>query len=234
MAFQQKSSKINWGEGYPKLHQQTRRFVARMKIANWQGQEEDVAWDIVQESIRKVLEYMRRIEQDGEEPVQSLAGLLRITAQNSVLDLRRREKRLFRDTTEIARGFVDDEAGFSEQATENVFHERLFRILAHEIAHFPKKQRQALLTDLAERMAFGEKPTTLQAAFQAEGIRLEEYRRPRPLSELERNRNAALLYQAYRRLRNLEEVRKYLGFNPSKGAKEQSGQVCSLQKDVYS
>lgn len=210
MASQKKSSEINWGEGYPQLHRQTRRFVARMKIANWQGQEEDVTWDIVQESIRKVLEYMRKVERGEEEPVQSLAGLLRTVAQNNVLDLRRREKRLFRDTTEVARDFVDNGASFSELAVENVYHERLFRILAREIARFPRKQRQALLADLAERMAFGEKPTTLQAAFQAEGIRLEEYRRPRPLSELERNRNAALLYQAYRRLRNSEEVKKYL------------------------
>jgi len=210
MAFQQKSSKINWGEGYPKLHQQTRRFVARMKIANWQGQEEDIAWDIVQESMRKVLEYIRKVERGEEEPVQSLAGLLRTTAQNCTLDLRRREKRLFRETTEVACDFADKEASFSEVGIENVYHERLFRILAHEIARFPKKQRQALLADLAERMAFGERPTTLQAAFQAEGIRLEEYRRPGPLSELERNRNAALLYQAYRRLKNLEEVKKYL------------------------
>lgn len=210
MGPQKTQSEIDWGEGYPQLHHQTRRFVARMKIANWQGQEEDVTWDIVQESIRKVLEYMRKVERGEEEPVQSLAGLLRITAQNSTLDLRRREKRLFRETTSHTHGFADNEASFSELATENVYYERLFGILAHEIARFPRKQRYALLTDLAERMAFGEQPTTLQAAFRAEGIYLEEYRRSRPLSELERNRNAALLYQAYRRLKNLEEVKKYL------------------------
>lgn len=205
-----KSSEIDWGESYPQLHAQARSLVRRMKIANWQGQEEDVAWDIVQESMRKVLEYTQKVEKGEEAPIQSLGGLLRITAQNSTLDLRRREKRLCRDTANLPREFVDNEASFSEVATENVYHERLFRALAHEIAHFPKKQRQALLADLAERMAFSAKPTTLQAAFQAEGIRLEEYRRSRPLSDLERNRNAALLYQAYRRLKNLAEIKKYL------------------------
>ena len=205
-----KSSEIDWGESYPQLHAQVRGFVSRMKIANWQGQEEDIVWDIVQESVRKVFEYTRRAERGEEAPVQSLSGLLRTTAQNNTLDLRRREKRLCRDLEQTAREFVDDEANFSDVATENVYHERLFRTLAHEIARFPRKQRQALLTDLAGRMAFGAKPTTLQAAFQAEGICLEEYRRSRPLSSLERNRNAALLYQAYRRLRNLAEVKKYL------------------------
>jgi hypothetical protein len=181
-----------------------------MKIANWQGQEEDVVWDIVQESTRKVFEYARKVERNQQEPIQSLAGLLRTTAQNNTLDLRRREKRLFRDTTPNEHSFADSEISFSEQAIENVYHERLFRILAHEIAHFPRKQRQALLADLAERMAFDKQPTTLQAAFQAEGIHLEEHRRARPQCGLERNRNAALLYQAYQRLKNLEEVKKYL------------------------
>lgn len=210
MALQKTRNEINWCESYPQLHRQTRRFVVRTKIANWQGQEEDVTWDIVQESMRKVFEYTCRVERNEQEPVQSLAGLLRTTAQNSTLDLRRREKRLFRDTASLAHVFADHEASFSEVATENVYHERLFRILAHEIARFPRKQRQALLTDLAERMAFDEQPTTLQAAFQAEGIHLEEYRLTRPQSRLERNRNAALLYQAYRRLKNLEAVKKYL------------------------
>jgi DNA-directed RNA polymerase specialized sigma24 family protein len=210
MGMQTTRNEIDWGEGYPQLHRHTRRFVARMKIANWQGQEEDVTWDIVQESMRKVFEYVRKVERDEEEPIQSLAGLLRTTAQNSTLDLRRREKRLFRETPSNERSFADTETSFSELATENVYHERLFRILAHEIAHFPRKQRQALLADLAERMAFDRQPTTLQAAFQAEGIHLEEYRRTRPLCGLERNRNAALLYQAYQRLKNLEEVKKYL------------------------
>ncbi|HEX4714671.1 MAG TPA: hypothetical protein VH164_07065 [Ktedonobacteraceae bacterium] len=207
MASQMQSSEINWGESYPQLHAQARRLVNRMKIPNWLGQEEDVAWDIVQESMRKAFEYSQKC---GEKPVQSLAGLLCTTAQNCTFDLRRREKRLCRESTRVPQEFVDHEAQFSELAIEHVYHERIFRALAREIAHFPLKQRRALLADLAERMAFGEKPTTLQAAFRAEGIRLEEYRHLRPQSELERSRNAALLYQAYRRLKNLEEVKKYL------------------------
>jgi len=210
MGTQTSRGEIDWAEGYPQLHRQTRRLVARMKIASWQGQEEDVVWDIVQESMRKVFEYVCKVERNEEEPIQSLTGLLRTTAQNNTLDLRRREKRLFRETPSNERCFADGEISFSELATENVYHERLFRILAHEIALFPSKQRQALLADLAERMAFDRQPTILQAAFQAEGIHLEEYRRTRPLCGRERNRHAALLYQAYQRLKNLEEVKKYL------------------------
>lgn len=208
--LQTKISEKSWEESYSQLHAQARRLVHQLKVAHWQGQEEDVAWDIVQESMRKALEYARKAEKGEGEVVQSLPALLSIIARNYGRDLRRREWRLSKEATNIPQGFVDSEASFSEVATENVYHERLFRSLAHEIALFPLKQRQALLADLAGRMAFEKKPSTLQAAFQAEGIRLEEYRSSRPTDERERNRNAALLAHAYKRLKGLKEVQKYL------------------------
>jgi len=205
---QTKINEANWGESYPQLHAQARRIVHQLKVAHWQGQEEDVAWDIVQESMRKTFEYARKVENGGHEPIQSLTALLTTVAQNYGRDLRRREWRLQKETA--AQGFVDNEQNFGDIATENVHQEHLFRFLAHEIAHFPQKQRQALLMDLAQRMTFGEQPSTLQAAFQAEGIHLEEYRSSSPQEARERNRNAALLNHAYNRLKGLEEIKKYL------------------------
>jgi DNA-directed RNA polymerase specialized sigma24 family protein len=199
-----------WSESYPQIHAQARRLVHQLKVGHWQGQEEDVAWDIVQESMRKTLEYARKVESGGYEPIQSLTALLTTVVQNYGRDLRRREWRLQRETTHAFQGFVDNEQNFGDVAIENVHLEHLFRFLAHEIARFPRKQRQALLMDLADRMAFEEQPSTLQAAFQAEGIHLEEYRNSYPQGARERNRNAALLNHAYNRLKGLEEIKKYL------------------------
>lgn len=207
------SPKINeksWGEMYPQLHAQARRLVHQLNVSNWLGQEEDVAWDIVQESIRRVYEYSQKAANGERESIQSLTALLYTVAQNYCRDLRRREWRLNRETTTTPLGFVDTEVSFSEIAIENAYRESLFHILAHEIAQFPLKQRQALLIDLAGRMAFDEQLTTLQAAFQKEGILLEEYRRPRPECERERSRNAALLAHAYKRLKALQRVQDYL------------------------
>jgi DNA-directed RNA polymerase specialized sigma24 family protein len=206
MATQTVSSEMIWAECYPQLYKQARKFVERVKVANWHGQEDDIAWDATQESMRKVFEYT----QNKKEPIQALHSFLKTTMQHSILDLRRREKRLYRETTEAPLEFVDRDIHFSEAALESVFQERIFRVLARAIAQFPCKQRRALLADLAGRMAFGRTPTALQAAFQAEGICLEEYRHLQPQNERERSRNAALLYQAYRRLRGLEEVKQYL------------------------
>jgi RNA polymerase sigma factor (sigma-70 family) len=200
----------SWEENYSQLCAQVRRLVHQLMVPDWQGQEEDIAWDIVQESMRRVYEYTQKAANGEREPVQSLTALLNTVAQNYCRDLRRRERRLSREITNTSQGFVDNEQSFSEIATENVYREHLFHILAHEIAQFPAKQRHALLTDLADRIAFGEKPSTLQDAFQAVGIRLEEYRKPHSECEQERARNAALLAHAYKRLRTLEKVQNYL------------------------
>ncbi len=206
MLTQTEKREINWDTYYQQLYKQVRRLVNQMKLPRWQGEEEDVIWDVVQDSMRKILEYTRRAEQGEEKPVQELESLLYITALNCLRDRRRREKRLFPETAYVPSSSTDTRPHLSDVATENVYQEGLFHLMAQKIAHFPTKQRSALLTDLASRMAFDEKPTTLQAAFRAEGIRLEEYRNCQPNNEKERSRHAALLYQANLRLKELKDT----------------------------
>jgi DNA-directed RNA polymerase specialized sigma24 family protein len=212
------TTKINeklWGESYPLLLAQAKRLIHQLSVPNWLGQEEDLAWDIVQESMRRAYEYSQKAANGEREQVQSLTALLNTVAQNYCRDLRRREWRLSRDMANAPQSFLDNGESFSEEATENAYREQLFHVLAHEIARFPLKQRQALLTDLAERMVFEEKPSMLQAAFRAEGICLEEYRQPRSESDQERNRKAALLGHAYKRLKKLEKVLDFLAEHES-------------------
>jgi DNA-directed RNA polymerase specialized sigma24 family protein len=205
MLAQTKNCEIDWEKCYQQLYKQVRRLVNQMKLPRWQGEEEDVIWDVVQDSMRKILEYSRRAEQGEEKPVQEIESLLYITALNCLRDRRRREKRLYPETAYAPANSADPRSHLSDVATENVYQEGLFYLMAQKIAHFPKKQRSALLSDLASRMAFDEKPTTLQAAFQAEGIWLEEYRYCQPGDEKERSRHAALLYQANQRLKELKD-----------------------------
>jgi hypothetical protein len=181
-----------------------------LHVSDWQGQEEDIAWDIVQESMCRAYEYSEKAARGERPPVQSLTALLTTVAKNYCRDLRRREYRLSRDLEHVPQGQADQSASFSDTAVENVYREQLFGLLARLIAQFPPKQRQALLVDLAERMAFDERPSVLQAAFQAQGIRMEEYRQARPTNEHERNCSAALLTHALKRLRQQPEIQAYL------------------------
>ncbi len=185
-----------------------------MKVSDWRGQEEDLAWDIVQESIRKVIEYMKKTDYKTHKNVHSLDGLLITTIWNYSTDLYRSEKKLRRETSGSFEEFcfeaASDEASFSDVATENVYRERLFCSLARAIVRFPRKQRLAVLADLASRMSFRGAPTILQRAFLNEGINLKEYQSLQIESTKQKNRNAALLNYAYKRLKNLIEVKEYL------------------------
>jgi DNA-directed RNA polymerase specialized sigma24 family protein len=216
MAAQTKQSEIDWEKCYQPLYKQVRRLVGRMRLPRWRGEEDEVAWDVVQDSMRKIFEYTKRVERGEEEPIQEVEKLLYTTAFRCLLDRWRREKRLCSENASlVCASSLDTRPHPSEVAIENVYQERLFSLLAKEIAHFPSKQRSALLTDLAKRMAFDEKPTTLQAAFRAEGFCLEDYRFCQPGNEKERSRQAALLYQANQRLKELKEkkeenIQKYL------------------------
>lgn len=211
MLTQTKADEIDWEQSSQQLYKRIRYKVYQMKLPRWKGEEDDVAWDVVQDSMRKFLEYLRRVEKGEEKPVQERESLLYVIALNCLKDRRRREIRLCSEAEYISASSVDTRLHLSEVATENVYQERLFYLLAQKIALFPTKQRGALLVDLASRMAFDEKPTTLQAAFRAEGIRLEEYRFRQPGNAQERSRHAALLYQATQRLKDLDKnIQSYL------------------------
>ena len=211
MTTQLKNPEIDWEKCSKQLYEQIRYKVYQMKLPRWEGEEDDIAWDVVQESMRKFLEYLQRVEEGARKPVEKLEGMLYIIALNSLKDRRRREVRLCPETEYMPAGSGESISHLSEVATENVYQEDLFHFVAQKIAHFPTKQRGALLVDLASMMAFEDKPTSLQAAFRDEGIRLEEYRFRQPGNEKERSRHAALLYQANQRLRELhKDIQKYL------------------------
>lgn len=201
-------SDATWNEAYTQLHVYAKKLVYSLHVPSWQGQEEEVAWDIVQESMSRFVEYTQKAERGERVPVRSMIALLKMIARNYGRDLRRREWRLRREDADMLRELADNGASFSEVAVENVYRERIFHSLAREIASFPKKQQRSVLTDLARRMAFGETPTTLEAAFRSEGIFLEEYC-ARADDERERSRNASLRTYAYKRLYGLEVAQNY-------------------------
>jgi DNA-directed RNA polymerase specialized sigma24 family protein len=137
------SSDKAWQALYPSLYSQAKRLVYTLGVPCWKGQESDIAWDIVQETLRRVYEYTCKTESREVMPVQSLERLVSVVARNYCKDLRRHDRRLARattsETTPGSEEFVDSEANFSEIATENAYRAVLFQRLAHEIAAFPKK-----------------------------------------------------------------------------------------------
>lgn len=205
-----------WDALYPLLRSFVSYLVRTFPVASWRGQEADIVEDIVQDTLRKVLERVHKAERGEAEPIRSLKQLSTTVAYNCYRDLRRRDRKLLRmdSAAEQHTPLPWREYGVQllDAVTEQVYQEKLFSVLAQEIARFPTRQRLALLIDLANRMHFGTQATPLQKAFQDAGIELDHYQQPLPLDTRERNRHISILSHAYKRVAHLDPVQPYVRF----------------------
>jgi DNA-directed RNA polymerase specialized sigma24 family protein len=186
------------------LRVRARHWVYSSHLLAWDGWEEDVVDDIVLETVYRCFEYAKRAEHGEVPPIYSLKHMAIRIAHNYYVDLLRRYRRLLHSSPDDSLFEVscarNTPVSPFEMALELVFQEELFTLAAREVARFPRKQRDALLTDLANRMGFGEELTPLQKAFAAAGIDLRAYQRPILLDPTERANQASLRSIAYRRL----------------------------------
>ena len=207
------SSEETWQDLYAVLKPLAQRMVYAFHVPTWRGQENDVADDIVQEAVRKLIERAQKAERREALPIYALKPMLRVIAYNYGKDIRRRDQHLSRfpegDETLELPGALDDIVSTEDTATENAYREGLFTQVAREIARFPMKQRQALLIDLASHMGFERQPTPLQRAFLKAGIQLQDYRQQLPTTNDERNKYTSLLAHAYKRVSTLACAQEY-------------------------
>lgn len=198
------TDEINWTEFHPRLHVIVRRFVYKYRIPGWYGQEEEIAEDVTQETVKRFIERQQKSVQGIAEPIDLPEQMMVTIAHNYILDLTRREYRMIHlpieDILPKLINSVNNCLQIEEIATENVNNEWLFSQLAREISYFPTKQRRAILTDLANRTCFEEQQTPLQAAFLAVGINLQDYALQLSDDPVERTRHIALVSLAYKRI----------------------------------
>lgn len=202
-----------WQDLYAALIPLAKRIVYAFQVPAWRGQENDIADDIVQETIHKLIERVQKAERSEALPIYALKPMVRVIAYNYGKDMRRHDLRLCRisegeDAVEQP-SVSDDIVSTEDWATENAYREALFTEIALEIADFPTKQRLALLTDLANHMSFELQPTPLQTAFLKAGIQLQEYQHRLPTTTDERNKYTSLLAHAYKRISTLASAQEY-------------------------
>ncbi|HEY1348062.1 MAG TPA: hypothetical protein VGF67_00380 [Ktedonobacteraceae bacterium] len=207
------TSETTWIDLIPSLVSTARSlaYSYASQVSSWQGQEEELAQDIVQETARRMIERARKAERGEAEPVHS-RKMITTTAQNYCKDLRRHDQRLLRPE---AYGFAmegppSEMAPLFDEVCEHIDQKQLLEQVARDIASFPEKQRTALLIDLANRMSFMGQPTALQQAFLAVDIDLERYLRPLPNDRRERSQHMSLLNYALRRVAHLPCVQEYI------------------------
>ena len=192
-----------------------RKWVYSAYIPRWRGQEEEVVDDIVGEALTRTCERLKLAEEGKAKPVISIPHFSKTTARNHFIDLTRREPRMLcfsqlSDMPEEETAVVDNWNIMEDTVTDALYNESLFNLLAQEIKLFPKRQRLALLIDLASRTYFDPMPTLLQQAFLHVNVQLEDYQDLRPANKVERRQLASLAYQAYKRLTRLPGVKQYI------------------------
>jgi DNA-directed RNA polymerase specialized sigma24 family protein len=200
-----------WRNLYPALHSLACYLVRTSPLPYWRGQEDDLADDIAQETVRRVIERAQKAERGEAAPIQSLKQMANTVAYNYYRDLKRHDYRLSHldaaeGNTHGTRFYPVDmrsDEYLLELVADKVDQDHLFDMLADEISRFPAKQRQAILVDLANRMYFDEEPTSLQESFLEVGIELSHYRQPLPENQRERGRHISLCSQAYKRIAHL-------------------------------
>ena len=199
------------GELYPWLQSRSKGLASG--LSSLQGQEHDAEEDFVQEAVVRALEYSLRTDR-GDNSIKSPKQFTLVIMRNYREDRRRKDHRLVRleHLQPSSRAYLVEcnQVDPAEMAIENVFQEQLFLIVAAEIVNFPPKQKRALLSDLANLMYFDEEPTPLQRAFLQVGICLQDYQQSTPDDSIEAGRVASILYQAYKRVANLESVQQYI------------------------
>lgn len=205
----------SWDDLYCFLCSQVKVWVYSAHMPSWLGQEKDVIDEIVQEAICRTFERVRKAEREGVEPIQSKKNLCKTIARHYFIDLIRKDKRIVHLTqiNNASTGeyvIVDDLTDPTEEVHDEMFQMSLFDRLAPEILNFPKKQSQALLTDLAKHTHFDGPLTHFQRALSHHGVHLQDYQRSRPSCAQERSRHAALLSLSYRRVAKLASMKQYI------------------------
>lgn len=200
------TQEIDWERLYAVLIPPIRRWVRSSGL--WVGQENDKVEDIRSETVERTLVWLRDAELRGAV-VHSIEALSKRIAYHYFLDLIRKEKRVIR-LSELPASTPTSHEPMEDVILDAMFNERLFVIIAHAINNLRRKSKTALLIDLAKRVEIDQQPTPLLLALRQAGISLEDYQHLKWQSEAEQHRHVALLTYVYRKLANLDSVKRYV------------------------
>jgi len=204
----------SWERQYAVLRRLVGKWVYSAHLPLWAGEEEEVISDIVQESLCRTIARMRKAEQQEATPVSSPDFLSRTIAHNLFIDFIRKDKRIV-PLSQMTHSSGEETFEFeladnAEDVNEHVFQESVFNALAPEIVSFPKKQKKALLVDIANHTNFDDDRTGLRQALSKVGVRLEDYLGWQPENNIDRTRFASLLSISYRRVAHLNCMKPYM------------------------
>ncbi len=205
-----------WYDLYTWLLPVVEMWVRDAGVASWRGQQHEVAEDIAHEAVTRTFSYEQRASRGEMPPIGSLRALARVIALNYLRDCRKKDRCLIRPEQESEAGSIIMMLLYSSEDAAQIALDRLLLdsiivAVARAVATFPRAQKAALLTDLANITAetAGEdqcSPTRLEQALSEQGLCLKNYRRTHFDTPTERTRYASLRSIAYKRLKQAMQV----------------------------
>ncbi|GCE18133.1 sigma-70 family RNA polymerase sigma factor [Dictyobacter kobayashii] len=201
-----------WYDLYNWLLPLVEMWVRDSRVSSWYGQHREIAEDIAHEAVMRTFRYHQRADRGEMPPIGSLKALSRVIARNYFRDWRKKDWYLVRpalgeneqQTFNVATG-LNEIVDASQIALDHLMLDSLIVSVAQVVARFPRGQKVALLTDLANMSDLDGEPSLLEQALSDVGVQLSEYKRPRSEDPTIRGRDAALRSIAYKRLK--QEVR---------------------------
>jgi DNA-directed RNA polymerase specialized sigma24 family protein len=202
-----------WYDLYNWLLPLTEMWVRDARVSSWYGQYREIAEDIAHEAVMRTFRYHQRADRGEMAPIGSLKALSRVIALNYFRDWRKKdwclvhpmpdtnEEHLF-DGSTPGNEIVDA----SQIALDHLMLDAIIVNVAQVVAKFPRGQKVALLTDLANISDLDGEPSLLEQALLDVGLQLSDYKRPRSDDPTIRGRDAALRSIAYKRLKYAVDV----------------------------
>ncbi|GCE25946.1 hypothetical protein KDA_14300 [Dictyobacter alpinus] len=185
-------------------------WVRDSRVSSWYGQQREIAEDIAHEAVMRTFRYHQR---EDRGPIGSLKALSRVIALNYFRDWRKKDWCLVRPTQDDnehqsfdANISVSDVVDAAQIALDHLMLDSIIVTVAQVVARFPRGQKVALLTDLANMSDLDGEPSLLEQALSDVGLQLSDYKRPRPEDPTIRGRDAALRSIAYKRLKHEVQV----------------------------
>jgi DNA-directed RNA polymerase specialized sigma24 family protein len=198
-----------WSDLYCWLLPLVEIWVRDSRVSSWYGQYKEIAEDIAHETVMRTFRYRQRADRGEMPPIGSLKALSRVIARNYFRDWRKKDWCLVHPIHEDNdQSFFESEWSIREVtdaaqiALDHLMLDAIIVTVAQVVARFPRGQKVALLTDLANMSDFDGEPTLLEQALSDVGLQLSDYRRPRSDDPTVRGRDAALRSIAYKRLKH--------------------------------
>ncbi len=159
-------------------------WIHSSNVPSWQGQEDDIVDDIIQEVVVRIFRYIHAVKHKEDLRGASFERVSLLIARRYCNDLQKQDTPLVHfslmDSWQHNEIIYDEDMNPQEDASKKISQEYLFHTFAKATMMLPTQVRHIILVDLANRTDVEEYSIALRQAFGSIGVPVENYQRSLP------------------------------------------------------